>query len=265
MKKIKKLFLNDRFILSLIVINSITIFIQGFDIPYFYHRLIVYIDAAFTLAFLIEMLIKVKVFTLKTYWQSSWNKLDAILVLLALPSLIDVFIPSAVTDLSFLLVFRISRVFKFFRFLKFIPGISQIIVGVKRALKDSILIILGFTVYNFVAAVFSCYLFKDISHEHFGNPVKAFYSTFKVFTVEGWYEIPDEMLKDSSDLVAFFGKLYFILILMTGGILGLSLVNSIFVDAMVSDNNDELIEKVAHLEKKIDLLVDELLEKKKTE
>ena len=263
MKKFKALFLNDKFILGLIIVNSITIFIQGFNIPVFYHRLIIYIDAIFTLAFLIEMLVKIYIYGFKVYWGSGWNKLDAILVLLALPSLIDIFIPTAVTNLQFLLVFRISRVFKFFRFLKFIPGISQIIVGIKRALKDSILIIIGFTIYNFVAAVFSCYLFKDISPEYFGDPIKAFYSTFKVFTVEGWYEIPDEMLKDSSTLIAFFGKLYFILILMTGGILGLSLVNSIFVDAMVSDNNDELIEKVDNLEKKVDVLIDELLNKKK--
>lgn len=258
MRKIKKLFINDKFILTLIVINSITIFIQGFDISEFYHRIIVYIDAIFTLFFVIEMIIKMSIYKVKHYFSSGWNKLDFLLVLLALPSLIDIFIPYAIANLSFLLIFRISRVFKFFRFLKFIPGINQIISGVKRALKDSILVILGFTIYNFVTAVFSCYLFKDMSPEYFGNPIKSFYSTFKVFTVEGWYEIPDNMLKNSSTWGAFFGKAYFIVILMTGGILGLSLVNSIFVDAMVSDNNDELIEKVNQLENKIDLLIKQL-------
>jgi voltage-gated sodium channel len=51
-------------------------------------------------------------------------------------------------------------------------------------------------------------------------------------------------------------KIYFVLILLTGGIFGLSLVNSIFVDAMVSDNNDELENKIDSLEKKIDNLID---------
>ncbi|NLA24090.1 MAG: ion transporter, partial [Bacteroidales bacterium] len=41
----------------------------------------------------------------------------------------------------------------------------------------------------------------------------------------------------------------------------LSLVNSIFVDAMVSDNNDELERKVESLEAKIDLLMDEIKKK----
>ncbi len=265
MKKIKELFVNDSFILVVIILNSITIFVQGFDISHLAHRIIVSIDVLFTLIFAIEMLVKINILGFKKYAESGWNKLDALLVILALPSVIDLFIPSAVTDLHFLLVFRISRVFKFFRFLKFIPGINQIIKGVKIALKDSVLILLGFAIYNFVTAVFSCYLFKDISPEYFGDPIKSFYSTFKVFTVEGWYEIPEEILKDSSDIVSFFGKAYFIIILMTGGILGLSLVNSIFVDAMVSDNNDDLIEKVEALEKKVDILIQELINNKKTE
>ena len=38
-------------------------------------------------------------------------------------------------------------------------------------------------------------------------------------------------------------------------IIGLSLVNSIFVDAMVSDNNDELERQVKELNEKIDKLL----------
>ena len=53
-------------------------------------------------------------------------------------------------------------------------------------------------------------------------------------------------------------RIYFVLILILGGIIGLSLVNSIFVDAMVSDNNDELEDKVKQLNDKIDLLTDEI-------
>ncbi len=34
----------------------------------------------------------------------------------------------------------------------------------------------------------------------------------------------------------------------------MSLVNSIFVDAMAADNNDEVLEKLSQLEKKLDNL-----------
>lgn len=42
--------------------------------------------------------------------------------------------------------------------------------------------------------------------------------------------------------------------LVLGCIIGMSLLNSIFVDAMVSDNNDEVKEQLTRLEEKIDRL-----------
>ena len=78
---------------------------------------------------------------------------------------------------------------------------------------------------------------------------------FKVFTIEGWFEIPDDVTQNLSPVSAFFTNVYFIFIVMSGGIFGLSLVNSIFVDAMVSDNNDSLENKIQSLEEKIDLLI----------
>jgi voltage-gated sodium channel len=37
-----------------------------------------------------------------------------------------------------------------------------------------------------------------------------------------------------------------------GGIIGMSLVNSIFVDEMVSDNNDDIKEQLKRIEEKLD-------------
>lgn len=253
-EKIRKAFLNDKFILLLILCNSFTIFVQGFEGKASdYMALFNYIDVVFTLLFLVELIVKVRQWGWKKYLSSNWNRLDFILVVLSIPSVFIIFMHAHLANLSFILVLRMSRVFKFFRFIKFIPGIEQIIKGVQRAIKDSILVLLGFIVYNFVVSVFSCYLFKDLSPELFGDPLKAFYSTFRVFTVEGWYEIPHQVLQgDHSGIVHFFTKFYFIFILITGGIFGLSLVNSIFVDAMVSDNNDDVEKKLDRLNQKLD-------------
>ena len=51
-------------------------------------------------------------------------------------------------------------------------------------------------------------------------------------------------------------RIIFAILFFVGGILGLSLVNSIFVDAMAADNNDEVLNKLAELERKIDDLTD---------
>ena len=253
---IRKAFLNDKFILALIVVNSVTIFTEGFsNIPDNVAFNIAIIDSLITFLFVFEMVVKLREWGWRKYISSSWNKLDFLLVVLSVPSLLYWFADAYAQSLSWLLVFRVTRVFKFFRFIKFIPDIDKLAFGINRALKDSVLVLIGFIIYNFIVSIFSCYLFKGLAPEYFGDPLLSFYSTFKVFTVEGWYEIPDLIAQRASSTVAFFTVVYFMLILLTGGILGLSLVNSIFVDAMVSDNNNELVRKVDELSAKIDELM----------
>ncbi len=62
-------------------------------------------------------------------------------------------------------------------------------------------------------------------------------------------------LLNSFEKNAFLSYLYFIFIVITGDIFGLSLVNSIFVDAMLSDNTEDISEKIDKLEEKIDTLI----------
>lgn len=147
------------------------------------------------------------------------------------------------------------RVFKSFRFLRFIPGIEHLVKGVSRALKTSVIVLIGFMIYIFIVGILSFYMFKETSPEYFGNPLNSLYSIFKIFTVEGWFEIPERLTQALSPVATLFTYLYFIFVVMTGGIFGLSLVNSIFVDAMVSDNSDELEKKIDDLNNKIDVLL----------
>ena len=252
---IKRLFLNDKFILLLILLNAVTIFASGFEMSSNNRFILSFADNLITGLFIVELIIKFKEFGVRNYFKSNWNKFDFILIALSFPTLFAFLTNIEITSFSFLLVFRVMRVFKSFRFLKFIPGIEHLVKGISRALKASIVVIIGFVIYIFIIGVFSFYMFKETSPEYFGNPISALYSIFKIFTVEGWYEIPEQITLHLSPIASFFTYLYFIFVVITGGIFGLSLVNSIFVDAMVSDNNDELEDKIDILNKKIDSLL----------
>ncbi len=255
------MFLNDSFILALIVVNALLIFIQGFDLPGGMEQGLTVLDHCITLLFVVEMLVKLGTWGFKEYAASLWNVFDGILVLLAVPSLLFWLIHLE-AGLEFLLVLRILRVFKFFRFLRFVPDIRSLIAGVQRALRTSVVVLIGFFVFIFVVSIVSCVLYKGVAPDYFGDPLASLYSTFKVFTIEGWYDIPEHLAENLSPAAGFLTKLFFIAVLVSGGIFGLSLVNSIFVDAMVSDNNDNLEAKVAVLDRKIDRLT-EMLEKHK--
>ncbi len=115
---------------------------------------------------------------------------------------------------------------------------------------------IGFFILILVFAMISCSLFKTIAPEFFATPTDAIYSIFRLFTIEGWYEIPDGVASQLSPIWARVTRIYFCLLLVLGGVIGLSLVNSVFVDAMVSDNNDDVKEKLNQLEAKIDKILE---------
>ncbi|SHI46320.1 voltage-gated sodium channel [Tangfeifania diversioriginum] len=248
---IKNIFLNDRFILGLILLNALLLIAGGYLQTDSERQLFSLADNMITTLFLVELFIKFKAFGIKNYFKSNWNKLDFILIALSLPALIAFLFNFSVLDFSFLLVFRVLRVFKAFRFFKFIPNIGQLVSGIQRALKTSLFVFSGFLIYIFIIGILSYYLFENSGSEYFSNPMISLYSTFKIFTVEGWFEIPEQVIENYSKSASFFTYLYFIFVVLTGGIFGLSLVNSIFVDSMVSDNNDELEKKIDNIDSKI--------------
>jgi voltage-gated sodium channel len=125
-------------------------------------------------------------------------------------------------------------------------------------LKTSVFILIGFSIYIFIIGILSFYLFQNSQTEFFSTPTLSLYSTFKIFTVEGWYEIPEMISTDYSKSATFFIYLYFIFVVVTGGIIGLSLVNSIFVDSMVSDNNDVIEQKIDNLDNKLNNIIEKI-------
>lgn len=249
----KKLFTNDRFIFALIVVNVILLFLQESGVE---NNVLNTLDALCTILFLIEMIVKQQILGVARYWKQNWNKLDGTLVILSLPSLICYFIPTALLDVSFLLALRVLRVFRFFRLVHVFPNFKQITSACWRAVKSCFGIFLGFFIIVFIFALISSALFRNIAPDYFGNPLLSIYSIFQICTVEGWYEIPNAVAIGTSPFVGVLIKLFFILILIAGGIIGLSLVNSIFVDEMVSDNNDELKKMVENLKHQLDEITD---------
>ncbi len=249
MESVKLFFTNDNVMLVLVLINTSIIFISGFITNQ--ESCLIVIDSFFTLLFFIEAIIKIHVKGFNDYWNDGWNRFDFILVLLALPSCINIFgvtIPSTNVVLSL----RTLRTFKAFRMLKFIPNVENLLKGIKLAFRASYMVTIGMVVLLLVFSIITTFLFGNSAPQYFGNPALSVYSIFRLFTIEGWYEMPEAIATNSGAIMAVFARIYFSILLFFGGIIGMSLVNSIFVDAMAADNNDEVLEKLEQLERKLD-------------
>ncbi|MCQ2217994.1 MAG: ion transporter [Paludibacteraceae bacterium] len=260
METLKKIFLNKKIILSVILLNALIIFLQEWDYKW---NILNIMEFACSVFFLIEMVVKIHTMGNKKYWQSGWNKLDGMLVIISIPSIVEYFFPLDMINLSILLVLRVLRILRIFKTMHFFPSFSKVVEGFKLAINRSYAVLLSFFVIVVIFSLINCSLFGDIAPEYFGNPLTSVYSVFRLCTVEGWYDIPDRIAEASSPLMGTLATGYFCMLLIMGGIIGMSFINSVFVDAMVSDNNDEVKEQLDRMEKQIEDLKKLLEEKHK--
>jgi voltage-gated sodium channel len=219
------------------------------------------VDYGCVLFFLLEAGLKIARQRWGGYWSNGWNRFDFVVVVLSMPALLDPFM-GGMSFFANVLVLRLGRIFRLFRVLKFIPNLDHLLVGIRRALRASVGVFLALFLVNFIFAMGATVMFKKTAPELFGNPVMSCYSMFKVFTVEGWYEIPDQ-LAASAEAAAnkpleVGVRLYFVASVLIGGIFGFSLANAVFVDEMMMDNTIKLECKVDQLSEQIRQLRAEL-------
>lgn len=249
----KKLLLNEYLLLAVVVLNVVVIFIQECGVE---HPVLSVIDIACTALFVAEMAVKHREYGLRGYWKDGWNVLDGVVTLLSLPALLVYFVPDSYS-LNAIIIFRALRVFKLFRTARRFPNLKEIWAGFKLALRQSAGFLLGYFIVIVVIAMFNSALFGKAAPQYFGTPLDAIYAVFQLFTVEGWYEIPNAVVGDMAPVWVHIVRLYFCLLLIGGGIIGMSLINSIFVDALAADNNDDVKAKLDVLEEKLDRLLEE--------
>ena len=256
---LQSLFLSERNVITAILLNALIVTWMYFP-GYHDNSMLLIADKLLTLFFVLEAIAKIRVLGSRTYFSTPLHRFDFILILLGLPSFLEGLIHSP--DTSFLLLLRVLRLLRLLRFLQFIPHIDRILSGLGRAVKSSFLVLIVLAFFNFLLAIFTCHFYGSIVPDLFGDPVTAMFSIFQMFTVEGWYEIPDRInqaLLAQDDPNAWIGawflilvtKLYFALIVLFGGIFGLSLANAVFVDEMTMDNTDEIDHKVDDLNQRI--------------
>ncbi len=249
---LKRIFFSDTVIFSAIVINTIVIFLMAFP-DWSAEPILLNLDYYFIIFFLIEALVKLFYLKPKGYFKDGWNRFDFFLVIVSLPSLLEGFFNFP--DTSLVLLFRLLRLLRLVRLFRFIPNLNHIITGLGRALKASVFVLIALLFLNFFLALFTCYIYGGVVPEYFGDPMISLYTIFQMFTVEGWYEIPSLIAeKADSKWAGGFARLYFVLVVLMGGIFGMSLANAVFVDEMTMDNNKELENKIDDLQVKINQL-----------
>jgi len=248
----RNIFLNENVVIGVILVNCISIFMEGYFLSDF-PLVFTIANAFFALFYVLECSVKIYSHSFKGYISKGVNRLDFALSIISIPELIALVVASLNPELTFLYALRAFRLVRGIRLLKILGIIKNgeaLLLGIGRALKSSYLILLLFFLINFILSSISYNLFNVKAPEYFGSPLESLYSIFKIFTVEGWYEIPEVIAEQYSEFKGWLVRLYFILILFVGGIFGLSIVNSVFVEGMI--NNSDMDKKIDKILKRLD-------------
>lgn len=249
---LKKLFLSERFILLAILINAAVIFFISF--PFLQdEKILLKADHFFVILFTVEAIVKIAHFGWSEYIKSNWNKFDFTIVVFSLPPLLCYWcldIPNF-SSILILRLFRLARLIRIVRIFHFVPNLKQLVLGLIRALKASLLVVAALLIFNFILAVLTCHLFGELAPQYFNDPLISFFTIFQMFTLEGWNEVPEAIALKTDYVTDGLVRVYFMLVVLSGGIFGMSLANAIFVDEMTIDNNIVLEEKVDQLQEQL--------------
>jgi voltage-gated sodium channel len=255
-----KTLFNDKNIFYIILANVAVIYLHSFEFFHTYFQIFDFVDIAFTVYFTVEIGYKISLqekssfkSRFKEYLSDNWNKIDFFSVVLAIPSL-GVLIIEDLEIFAGFTVLRSLRVFKFLRIIEYIPEGKRISKQLFQALRAIFFIIFAFVIYSTIISLISVSLFKSSAPYYFSNAFDSFFTIFKIFSGDGFSDVVAEIEANSSLQFIYFTKFYFVFIVFTGSILGLSLINSIFIDQMnqIAEKNDEQeLSEIAKLKKEI--------------
>lgn len=244
-----RLFLSERVMLVAVALNAVLIYCMCFP-NLIGVKWLEYLDLAFIALFIVEALVKIRTYGVEGYFGSRWNRFDFTIVVLSLPTLLVPFFD--VPDTGFFIVLRLFRLVRIARLLRFVPNMQHIMLGLGRALRASVFVFAALIFLIFVFSIVTCHFYRNIAPQYFGDPLISLYSVFRMFTIEGWYEIPAAIAeKTDEDWIIGVTRLYFGLMVLIGGVLGMSLANAVFVDEMTMDNTDVLEAKVDDLKEQV--------------
>ncbi len=252
------------FVAFAIITNSLIIFIDA--TPEFHlqgNTFLKWLDYCCALVFLFEAASKILSFGWSNYIKRNWNRFDLTLVILSSPVLLLPIVN--VEAFGVLLTLRWARLIRFLKILAFIPNRERLLDGSIRALKSSVGVFFGLIFLLIFASLSGTMLFGEVSPEMFGNPFISAYSMFKIFTIEGWFEIP--AILEAANHAPWWGifvKAYFIAFVIAGGLIGITMLNAVFVDALVEDNTYEIENRLEKIEKKLEKILEQKEEKNKS-
>ena len=208
-------------VISIIILNAITIGVNTYDLSKFTKQAINYLDYSITIFFVIEIIIRFIGEPKKlNFFKSGWNVFDTLIVLISL-------IP--IPNNSSYLLLRLLRVFRVLRIISVVPELKKIIEALLTSVKRVFYVGLLLFIILYIYATIGSILFNADNPERWNDVGIAMITLFQVLTLSSW----EQVMLPLQD-VYWWAWIYFFSFIIICGITMLNLLIAILVDVVIN-------------------------------
>ena len=219
--KIKESRIFQFVVISIIILNAITIGVNTYDLSDLTNKLINYLDYSITVFFVIEIIIRfIGEPNKKDFFKSGWNIFDSTIVLISL-----IPIPN---NSSFLLL-RLLRVFRVLRIISVIPELKKIIEALLNSVKRVFYVSLLLFIILYIYATIGSILFSEDIPERWSDLGVSMITLFQVLTLSSW----EQVMLPLQDIY-WWAWIYFFSFIIICGITMLNLLIAVLVDVVIN-------------------------------
>ena len=219
--KIKESRIFQFVVISIIILNAITIGVNTYDLSDLTKKLINYLDYSITIFFVIEIIIRfIGEPNKKDFFKSGLNIFDSTIVLISL-----IPIPN---NSSFLLL-RLLRVFRVLRIISVIPELKKIIEALLNSVKRVFYVSLLLFIILYIYATIGSILFSEDIPERWSDLGVSMITLFQVLTLSSW----EQVMLPLQDIY-WWAWIYFFSFIIICGITMLNLLIAVLVDVVIN-------------------------------
>lgn len=239
----------------------------------------------FTVAFILEAIIKTTALGMRRYMKDRWNQLDVMIVAMSIVGIVFEELESFTFPINptLLRVLRVMRIARVLKLLKMAKGIRALLDTVMQALPQVGNLGLLFFLLFFIFAALGVELFGRLEcsdeypcsglmdqHAHFQNFGLAFLTLFRVATGDNWNGIMKDTLRDKCDASSncvknccvsqIIAPLYFVVFVLLAQFVLVNVVVAVLMKHLEESHHEMEIDEEYELDKQ---LAEELAAKKR--
>lgn len=173
-------------VISIILVSALLIGAKTYPLPPLANQLIIVLDWAITLFFLVEISIRfLGESDKKRFFRSGWNVFDTLIVVVSL-------IP--IEDSELALIGRLVRIFRVLRMVSIIPELRTLLNSLLAALPQLGYVMLMMFIIFYIYAAVGTTFFAAINDSLWGDISVSMLTLFRIMTFEDWTDVMYETM-----------------------------------------------------------------------